>query len=904
MEQQDQSSIMYSGRTLGTLTSGSATETTSVSTGTNRCANINFEEQCAEGKTNLSIGVDPQFYFISTFNSATGVYETWNQCDSLTSIDLADIPVGDTIEISGVCDTPIVENGDGTRPWEKATCGNDAIAADTSIYFFYDLTSFGEEAMITSARAAVAWVNTIPNFAGEVFHIQIQGERWIQWAEVPKTGFFGGLFSDDTSKEVSIDKFGTGNYVLTDVANTINYSGNGNSIPYNFDLEQSFDNYESNEPGVLWNEQNILAGITTGTPLNPGVVYDGIYDARNPNGINLQSSSRNVLVVGIADESHCNQRNTPNNSQIGWSDYHIGGPGNNVTGYESYLGVVTPTNWGKLKSTATQAAGWPKSHYDVSFTPVGNNLNTVLGSVNNSSIFYRDDAHTGHTSASSNYVYKDKYFEAWKLAAFYTGTDPYNGEVTPTLMEHETQWNLGTFSGFSASWERDCRRFKFLYNNYKQGLTGTTYAEDVLDGFAVDFITYVGKPAVPNPTHIPFPLHVVAAITDNATYTGSSGTSVTTTGGLIEDSNLPYNGLWDEFSEGAITTLKPLTYVSAGSASNGQNPYFDSGLGQLSAYRWGYNIDQNISIGDIQSWTTKFSEDLNELLVGGTSCDGGDCLRILVVDQDTGLPINNFQVAIPEAAVSPLITDASGQLWYDSLSEGAYNIMGCFPFNSSGSCTQHSMKISLNSVNHTVEKLCTEGCTDPNACNYDPNAGVDDGSCWYVESPCTCEDGGEESFVDDCGYCVGGNTGLEANFAKDDCDVCDGENLDKDICGECFGTGGDCAGCTDPLSNNYDPTATIDDGSCECSIPYYECILKEMAKEIVEDCSDDCYGENCNPEHPFLYEDFKTLDSLLTSVKAYNRGICSEGSVAIIQEAMKTIKLLTSDWNCSNCKNC
>jgi hypothetical protein len=258
---------------------------------------------------------------------------------------------------------------------------------------------------------------------------------------------------------------------------------------------------------------------------------------------------------------------------------------------------------------------------------------------------------------------------------------------------------------------------------------------------------------------------------------------------------------------------------------------------------------------------------------------------------------------VPEAAVSPLVTDAAGQLWYNSLSEGTYNVMGCFPFNSSGACTQHSMKISLNSVNHTVEKLCTEGCTDPNACNYNPNAGVDDGSCWFVESPCDCEDG-EGSFVDDCGYCVGGNTGLEANFAKDDCDVCDGNNLDKDICGECFGIGESCSGCTDPLSNNYDSTATIDDGSCECSIPYYECILKEMAKEIVEDCSNECYGENCNSEHPFLYEDFKTLDSLLTSVKAYNRGICSEGSVAIIQEAMKTIKLLTSDWNCSNCKNC
>ena len=52
--------------------------------------------------------------------------------------------------------------------------------------------------------------------------------------------------------------------------------------------------------------------------------------------------------------------------------------------------------------------------------------------------------------------------------------------------------------------------------------------------------------------------------------------------------------------------------------------------------------------------------------------------------------------------------------------------------------------------------LVLNGCTDPNASNYDPAATLDDGSCTY--SP--------------------------------------------------------ISGCTDPLAQNYDPAATVDDGSC------------------------------------------------------------------------------------------
>lgn len=60
---------------------------------------------------------------------------------------------------------------------------------------------------------------------------------------------------------------------------------------------------------------------------------------------------------------------------------------------------------------------------------------------------------------------------------------------------------------------------------------------------------------------------------------------------------------------------------------------------------------------------------------------------------------------------------------------------------------------------------CPEGCTDSEACNYDPEAECDDGSC-----------------------------------------------LEFDACGECGGDG--LAGCIDVTACNYDGTASCDDGSC------------------------------------------------------------------------------------------
>ena len=94
-----------------------------------------------------------------------------------------------------------------------------------------------------------------------------------------------------------------------------------------------------------------------------------------------------------------------------------------------------------------------------------------------------------------------------------------------------------------------------------------------------------------------------------------------------------------------------------------------------------------------------------------------------------------------------------------------------------------------------------EGCTDPNAFNYDPAASVDDGSCSY---DCICAD----IYAPVCGY--DHFTGEYVTFSNE----CEAVCAQASIVWE-----GDCAeqpvyGCTDPEATNFDPEATNDDGSC------------------------------------------------------------------------------------------
>ena len=71
------------------------------------------------------------------------------------------------------------------------------------------------------------------------------------------------------------------------------------------------------------------------------------------------------------------------------------------------------------------------------------------------------------------------------------------------------------------------------------------------------------------------------------------------------------------------------------------------------------------------------------------------------------------------------------------------------------------------------------GCTDSSACNYNPDATVDDGSCDYFDEQlgeCDCDGNlldcagecGGDAFIDDCGQCVEGGTNPDDCLGADD----------------------------------------------------------------------------------------------------------------------------------------
>jgi len=110
---------------------------------------------------------------------------------------------------------------------------------------------------------------------------------------------------------------------------------------------------------------------------------------------------------------------------------------------------------------------------------------------------------------------------------------------------------------------------------------------------------------------------------------------------------------------------------------------------------------------------------------------------------------------------------------------------------------------------NTCEELIF-GCQSPIALNYNDEANIDDGSCYY-EPGCT-----------QAGYLEYYTQGFEADFDNGDCQTLavfgctdnnafnfdEGANVDNETCVDKI------LGCTNELAFNYDPLANTDDNSC------------------------------------------------------------------------------------------
>ena len=171
--------------------------------------------------------------------------------------------------------------------------------------------------------------------------------------------------------------------------------------------------------------------------------------------------------------------------------------------------------------------------------------------------------------------------------------------------------------------------------------------------------------------------------------------------------------------------------------------------------------------------------------------------------------------------------------------------------NDDGSCTYQNdplLNCDGTCINDAdADGVCDEnevlGCTLEVACNYNPAATENDGTCAQLDECGVCGGDGiadgacdcDGNVLDECGVCGGagiadGACDCEGNVL-DACGVCGGSGVDADAdgicddvddcvgaidgCGICNGDGTTCTGCADPAASNYDENNIFaDNGQC------------------------------------------------------------------------------------------
>jgi outer membrane protein OmpA-like peptidoglycan-associated protein len=159
------------------------------------------------------------------------------------------------------------------------------------------------------------------------------------------------------------------------------------------------------------------------------------------------------------------------------------------------------------------------------------------------------------------------------------------------------------------------------------------------------------------------------------------------------------------------------------------------------------------------------------------------------------------------------ISDSNGK-WSTSISRGEEYLILCpasYGYKAETFTAPEDQTITSITKIIPIPKLI-EGCKDPVALNYQPDAFIDDGSCLYKLLGCmditannynplaTIDDGSCEFDIPGCMDITSDNYNPLATIDDGSCEF-------------------DIPGCMNINSDNYNPLATIDDGSCEIPIP-------------------------------------------------------------------------------------
>ena len=173
--------------------------------------------------------------------------------------------------------------------------------------------------------------------------------------------------------------------------------------------------------------------------------------------------------------------------------------------------------------------------------------------------------------------------------------------------------------------------------------------------------------------------------------------------------------------------------------------------------------------------------------------------------------------------------------------------------------------------------LPVSGCTDSMSCTYNPEATLDDGSCEYLDAIGVCGGDCTEASSDSPTVCAGDevygcinldacNYDPNANISDGSCvgtpdGFCDCEGMVPDTDNDGICDEDEIAGCTNQEASNYVPDATEDDGSCVilgCTLEF-ACNYDEEATSddgscifLCPGCTDDIA---CNYDEDALQDD-------------------------------------------------
>ena len=157
--------------------------------------------------------------------------------------------------------------------------------------------------------------------------------------------------------------------------------------------------------------------------------------------------------------------------------------------------------------------------------------------------------------------------------------------------------------------------------------------------------------------------------------------------------------------------------------------------------------------------------------------------------------------------------------------------------------------------------VVAEGCTDPDACNFE-EALTDDGSCIYPEPSYDCAgdcwlDSDGDGVCDDLEI-DGCTDGTACNYNPEATEE-DGTCATLDECGECGGSG--TLGCTDGEACNYDAEADCDDGTCAYPEAYYGCDGACLNDADMDGVCDELEIIGCQDDEACNYDPDATDDS-------------------------------------------